>query len=93
MKNIKEIKIKVNGEKWEAALDKAYKKASSSFQIDGFRKGKAPKNVFLILFAKRREWNEDEKSFYGPSELTLQAVLPLASICCYAQRKYFFNFD
>lgn len=54
MKNIKEIKIKVNGEKWEAALDKAYKKASSSFQIDGFRKGKAPKNVFLKKYTQER---------------------------------------
>ena len=53
-KNIKEVKIKVQGEKWEAALEKAYKKASSSFQIDGFRKGKAPKNVFLKKYTQER---------------------------------------
>ena len=54
MENIKEIKIKVDGEKWESALEKAYKKASSNFQIDGFRKGKAPKNVFLKKYTQER---------------------------------------
>ena len=46
-KNLKEIVIKVEGEKWEAALDKAFKKANATAKIDGFRPGKAPKNVFL----------------------------------------------
>ena len=54
MENIKEIKIKVEGKKWEEALEKAYKKASSNFQIDGFRKGKAPKSVFLKKYTQER---------------------------------------
>lgn len=54
MENIKEIKIKVEGEKWNKAMEKAYKKASSNFQIDGFRKGKAPKNVFLKKYTQER---------------------------------------
>ena len=54
MSNIKEIKVKVEGKKWEDALEKAYKKASSNFQIDGFRKGKAPKNVFLKKYTQER---------------------------------------
>ena len=54
MENIKEIKIKVEGKKWEDALEKAYKKASSNFQIDGFRKGKAPKSVFLKKYTQER---------------------------------------
>ena len=54
MENIKEIKIKVEGEKWNTAMEKAYKKASSNFQIDGFRKGKAPKNVFLKKYTQER---------------------------------------
>lgn len=52
--NIKEIKIKIEGKKWEDAMEKAYKKASSNFQIDGFRKGKAPKNVFLKKYTQER---------------------------------------
>ena len=54
MENIKEIKVKVSGKKWEEALEKAYKKASSNFQIDGFRKGHAPKNVFLKNYTQQR---------------------------------------
>jgi trigger factor len=54
MKNTKEIKVKIEGKKWEDALEKAYKKASSNFQIDGFRKGKAPKSVFMKKYTQER---------------------------------------
>ena len=54
MENIKEIKIKVEGKKWESAIEKAYTKANSNFQVDGFRKGKAPKNVFLKKYTQER---------------------------------------
>ena len=46
-KNLKEIVIKIEGEKWENALDKAFKKANAKAKIPGFRPGKAPKNVFI----------------------------------------------
>ena len=46
-KNLKEIVIKIEGEAWEKALDKAFKVANAKAKIDGFRPGKAPKNVFL----------------------------------------------
>ena len=46
-KNLKEIVIKIEGEKWENALDKAFKKANAKAKIDGFRPGKAPKDVYL----------------------------------------------
>ncbi len=45
--NLKKIVIKIEGEKWEKALDKAFKKANAKAKISGFRPGKAPKNVFL----------------------------------------------
>jgi len=46
-KNVKEITIKIDGEIWANALDKAYKKASKKAKIDGFRPGKAPKSIFM----------------------------------------------
>ena len=46
-KNLKEIVIKIEGEKWEKALDMAFQKANAKAKIDGFRPGKAPKKVFL----------------------------------------------
>ena len=54
MSNIKEIKVKVEGEKWNESLEKAYKKASKDFKINGFRKGKVPKDVFLKNYTQER---------------------------------------
>lgn len=50
MKNVKEITIKIEGETWEKALDKAYKKKNKEVKIEGFRKGTAPKNIFIKKF-------------------------------------------
>ena len=52
MKNIKEITKAVEGEKWQKAIDKAYEKLSKKVKIDGFRPGKAPKDVFLKKYGK-----------------------------------------
>ena len=46
-KNVKEITVKIEGEKWENAIDKAFKKANSKAKIPGFRPGKAPKAVYI----------------------------------------------
>lgn len=50
----KEITIKIEGKEWEAAMDKAYNEARKNVEIDGFRKGKAPKNIFLKRYPKER---------------------------------------
>ena len=52
MKNVKEINIKIEGQEWEEALDKAFIKANAKAKIDGFRPGKAPKDVFLKKYGK-----------------------------------------
>ena len=52
MKNVKEINIKIEGKEWEEALDKAFTKANAKAKIDGFRPGKAPKDVFLKKYGK-----------------------------------------
>ena len=57
-KNEKEIVIKVEGEKWQNALDEAYKKAVKKVKIDGFRPGKAPKEVFLKKYGKESLYND-----------------------------------
>lgn len=51
-KNIKEINVKIEGQEWEEALDKAYEKASKKAKIDGFRPGHAPKELFLKKYGK-----------------------------------------
>jgi len=47
MKNVKEIEIKIDGDSWQNALDKAYKKKNKEVRIEGFRKGAAPKNIYI----------------------------------------------
>ena len=46
-KNEKEIKMELEGKEWEKCLDKAFQKNNKKAKIDGFRPGKAPKDVFI----------------------------------------------
>lgn len=46
-KNEKEIKMELEGKEWEKCLDKAFNKNNRKAKIDGFRPGKAPKDVFI----------------------------------------------
>jgi len=52
MSKVKEIEIKIEGKEWEDALDKAFEKANKKAKIDGFRPGKAPKDVFVKKYGK-----------------------------------------
>ena len=49
-KNVHEIEIKIEGKDWEKYLDKAFKKKNKDTKIDGFRKGQAPKDIFIKKF-------------------------------------------
>ena len=51
-KNELEIVIKIEGKEWEDALDKAFVQANKKAKIDGFRPGKAPKDVFMKKYGK-----------------------------------------
>lgn len=46
MKNIHEIEIKVDEKTWTKALDESFKKAQKNAKVNGFRKGKVPRNIF-----------------------------------------------
>ena len=50
MKNIHDIEIEVKGSDWESILDAAFKKKVKDLKVDGFRKGKCPKNIYLQRF-------------------------------------------
>lgn len=49
-KNVHEITVVIDKEEWAKALDKAYKKKNKEVKIDGFRKGAAPKDIFIKKF-------------------------------------------
>lgn len=42
-----QLTITVEGEEWEKAVDKSFRKIAREVEIPGFRKGKAPKNLLL----------------------------------------------
>jgi trigger factor len=56
MSKTKEIKIKVEGEKWQKAIENAYKKVEKDIKIDGFRKGHAPKDIILKKYGEQNLW-------------------------------------
>lgn len=50
--NVHEIKIKIENEAWEKALDASFEKKVKEIKVDGFRKGKCPRNIFEKKFGK-----------------------------------------
>ena len=51
-KSTVKITMKFDGEEWKAAQTQAYMKTRGRFSINGFRKGKAPKNVIENVYGK-----------------------------------------
>lgn len=58
MKNIHEVEIKVEGKTWIDALDASFEKAQKNVKVDGFRKGKVPRNIFEKKFGKESLYEE-----------------------------------
>ena len=52
--NKHEIIIKIEGASWDAALDKAFKEEVKKVNVDGFRKGKVPRDIFEKRYGKER---------------------------------------
>lgn len=50
--NKKELTVKIEGKEWTTAVDKAFEKNVKNVTVDGFRKGKCPRNIFEKKFGK-----------------------------------------
>ncbi len=50
MKNVHEIEVKIDKEDWGKALEKSFEKNVKNVKVDGFRKGKVPRNIFEKKF-------------------------------------------
>lgn len=51
-KNRHEVNVKITGDDWNKALDKIFTKKQKTAQVDGFRKGKVPRDVYEKKFGK-----------------------------------------
>lgn len=57
-KSTGELICTVDGEKWEKAQTKAFDKIAKTVEIEGFRKGKAPKRLIEKQVAQQQVWME-----------------------------------
>ena len=53
VKNVHEISVVIEGKEWKDAQDIAFKKDVNNVKIDGFRKGKVPKNIYIKHYGLR----------------------------------------
>ena len=51
-KNVHEVPVKIEGEKWKDALDKVFAKKQKTAKVDGFRTGKVPRDIYEKHFGK-----------------------------------------
>lgn len=51
-KNLTKLSFEVSAEEFEKAIDRAYNKNKSKFNVPGFRKGKAPKSIVIKYYTK-----------------------------------------
>ena len=52
--NKHEVSVKIEGKSWDNALDKAFKEEVKKVNVDGFRKGKVPRDIFEKRYGKER---------------------------------------
>lgn len=50
--NVHEVTITIDGDEWRKILDDTFKKVNKTVKIDGFRPGKAPRNIFEKKYGK-----------------------------------------
>ena len=80
-KNRHEFTIKIEGQKWEDAQEAAFVKRNKNAKIDGFRPGKAPKDVFIKHYGKESLYFDAADSLVYPAYSELlekEKVLPVA---------------
>ena len=51
-KNVKEVIVKIEGNDWKKAIDKAFKEKVKTITVDGFRKGKVPRDIYEKKYGK-----------------------------------------
>ncbi len=79
-KNRHEFTIKIEGEEWGNAQDKAFVKRNKNAKIDGFRPGKAPKDVFIKHYGKESLYFDAADSLVQPAYIKLleqEKVVPV----------------
>ena len=51
-KNVHEVVVKIDNKEWTDACDKVFLEKQKTVKVDGFRKGKVPRNIYEKKFGK-----------------------------------------
>ena len=62
-----QLKVKISAEVWEKAVEEAYQKNKGKYNIQGFRKGKAPRKVIEQNYGDTIFFDEAFEEAGGPS--------------------------
>ena len=81
MKNVHDIEIEIKGKEWEQILDAAFQKRVKNTSIDGFRKGKCPKDVYLKKFGIESLFMDAIDEACGKAYMDLLSKEELAPVC------------
>ena len=81
MKNVHVKEIELKGKEWETILDNAFKKRVKGQTIDGFRKGKCPKDVYLKKFGIESLFMDAIDEACGKAYMDLLSKEELAPVC------------
>ena len=63
--NKKELTIKIEGLEWTTAVDQAFKEKVKTVTVDGFRKGKCPRNIFEKKYGKETLYIDAAEKLLG----------------------------
>ena len=63
--NKKELTVKIEGVEWTTAVDKAFNEKVKTVTVDGFRKGKCPRDVFEKKFGKESLYIDAAEKLLG----------------------------
>ncbi len=66
-----EVVVKIEGKEWTDALDKAFKEKVKTVTVDGFRKGKVPRDIYEKKFGK-------ESLYLNASDYVVEAAFKKA---------------
>lgn len=64
-KNVVQLEIEIDAEKFDEGMEKAYKKNRNKFFVQGFRKGKVPRNIVERVYGEQVLY-EDAVNFVCP---------------------------
>lgn len=70
-KNIKEVTVVIDGKEWKDAVDKEFNEKVKTVSVDGFRKGKVPRNIFEKKYGK-------ESLYFGASNRVIDKAFDKA---------------